>query len=66
MKTIVEKDKERFIQKLIGGDLQILIDTKTGVQYLSCMTIYKGWATALLDVDGKPLIDNSYKTEEKE
>ena len=66
MKVIKEKGEERFMRKVIDNMFEIIIDTKTGVQYLSHSAVHSGWAMALLDKDGKPLIDNSYKIEEKE
>jgi len=66
MKIIKEKDEERFIRKVIDNMFEIIIDTKTGIQYLSHSAVYSGWGVVLLDADGKPLIDNSYKTEENE
>lgn len=60
---IIEIKKGRFRRENISLGFQILVDTETGVQYL---TSNNKWATVLLNVDGKPLIDNSYRTEEKQ
>jgi len=66
LKPIVKKEEERFISKNIGVSMKILTDTKTGVQYLHYLCGYQGCLTVLLDTDGKPLVDNSYKTKEEE
>lgn len=36
--------------------LKIIVDTKTGVQYLQMQAGYAGGMTPLLDRDGKPLL----------
>ena len=36
--------------------LKIVVDTKTGVQYLAMQAGYAGGLTALLDRDGKPIL----------
>ena len=38
------------------GSEQILVDTKTGVNYLFVQSGYAGGLTVLLDRDGKPVI----------
>ena len=40
--------------------MRIIIDTQTGVQYLMAHWTNVGGLTALLDADGKPLLDARY------
>ncbi len=40
-----------------AGQILILRDKETGVQYLWIVSGYAGGLTPLLDADGKPLID---------
>ena len=40
-----------------AGQIMILRDTETGVQYLWFKSGYAGGLSPLLDKDGKPLID---------
>ena len=52
------KKEERFVRiqsENMGGE-QILVDTKTGVNYLFVQSGYAGGLTGLLDRDGKPVI----------
>ena len=51
-----EKRFERVYKQ--GGleSCEILVDTKTGVQYLFCQSGYAGGLSPLLDAEGKPLI----------
>jgi len=39
------------------GQIMILRDKETGVQYLWVKSGYSGGLTVLLDADGKPLVD---------
>ena len=39
-----------------GGQMQILVDMETGVNYLWVKSGYAGGLTPLLDADGKPII----------
>ena len=50
---------EKRFKKVYSQDLgtcTILVDTKTGVNYLSVNNGYSGGLTPLLDRDGKPII----------
>ena len=52
------KKEERFVRihsENMGSE-QILVDTKTGVNYLFVQSGYAGGLTVLLDRDGKPVI----------
>lgn len=40
----------------IADIVQILVDKKTGVNYVSCKSGYAGGLTPLLDKNGKPVI----------
>ncbi len=55
-----EKKEKRFItkdgQSLGIGAVEILVDTKTGVNYLLTQTPYSG-ITPLLDENGKIVVD---------
>ncbi|MDR1703374.1 MAG: DUF6440 family protein [Clostridiales bacterium] len=56
---------QRFIIKDRKGVLfgtRIITDTETGVQYLWVAEGYGGGLTVLLDRDGKPLIDEQYRS----
>lgn len=44
---------------------KIIVDTKTGVQYLMAHAGYAGGLTVLLDRDGKPLLDPRYAADAK-
>ena len=52
------KKQERFVRihSEIMGCEQIVVDTKTGVNYLFVQSGYAGGLTVLLDRDGKPVI----------
>lgn len=56
-----QKKKERFAVKskeaLQGGDLAVLVDKQTGVNYLSFVGLSGSTITPLLDRDGRPLVD---------
>ena len=39
-----------------AGQIMVLMDKETGVQYLWVKSGYSGGLTALLDADGKPLV----------
>ena len=47
------KSKEAFQ----GGDLAVLVDKQTGVNYLSFVGLSGSTITPLLDRDGRPLVD---------
>ena len=52
------KKEERFVKvysENLGTEF-ILVDTKTGVNYLFVQSGYAGGLTPLLDRDGKPII----------
>ena len=52
------KKEERFVKihsENMGSE-QILVDTKTGVNYLFVQNGYAGGLTPLLDRDGKPIV----------
>ncbi|MDR1703084.1 MAG: DUF6440 family protein [Clostridiales bacterium] len=60
---------QRFIVKDRKGVLfgtRIITDTETGVQYLWVAEGYGGGLTALLDRDGKPLLDEQYRSSDYE
>ncbi|MBR6607332.1 MAG: xylan 1,4-beta-xylosidase [Oscillospiraceae bacterium] len=46
-----------------GAQIEVLMDTKTGVQYLYRSSGYSGGMTVLVDRDGKPLIGSVYDLE---
>ena len=54
------KSDQRFIktytQGAFGQSIQILVDKKTGVNYLFTQSGYAGGLTPLLDREGKPII----------
>lgn len=56
-----EKRKERFTVKSTeafrGGDLSVLVDGQTGVQYLAYVGMGCSSIIPLLDRDGKPLVE---------
>ena len=59
------RKEERFIKihsENLGSEV-ILIDKKTGVNYLFVQSGYAGGLTPLLDRDGKPIITSVYKEE---
>ena len=53
------KDAEQK-RALSASWTQIIIDTKTGVQYLYVRSGYGGGLTVLVDKDGKPLLAPGY------
>ena len=59
------KKEERFIKVYSEnlGSEYILVDKKTGVNYLFVQSGYAGGLTPLLDRDGKPIITSVYKDE---
>jgi len=64
MKT--QKTEKRFKKvysdsSLFGAECTIIVDTQTGVNYLSVHDSYGTGITPLLDSDGKPIVT---KTEE--
>ena len=53
---------DRFIRVYKQGafsELEIWVDTKTGVNYLYRKDGYSGGLTPLLDSDGKPVVTNN-------
>ncbi len=55
--------KNRFVKSEKEGFLngtQVIVDTKTGVQYLFVFEGYRGGLTVILDQDGKPFLDEEY------
>ena len=60
------KKEERFIKVYSEnlGSEYILVDKKTGVNYLFVQSGYAGGLTPLLDRDGKPIITTIPTTEE--
>jgi len=46
-----------------GAQIEVLMDTQTGVQYLYRSSGYSGGMTVLVDRDGKPLIGSVYDLE---
>ena len=55
--------ENRFVKSEKDGFLngtQVIVDTKTGVQYLFVFQGYRGGLTVILDKDGKPLLDEKY------
>ncbi len=61
-----KKEEPRFVETKVpneGGYItRILVDTENGIQYLFAESIgAAGGLTALLDEDGKPLINEAYR-----
>ena len=59
------KKEERFVKvysENLGSEF-ILVDKKTGVNYLFVQSGYAGGLTPLLDREGKPIITSVYKEE---
>ena len=54
------KKEERFIktysQSRISSTAEILVDKKTGINYLFVLDGYAGGLTVLLDENGKPVV----------
>ena len=61
------KESSRFvcIEKQ-GGPVgaEVWVDTKTGVNYLFIREGFAGGLTTLLDVEGKPIVSQEYKSKE--
>lgn len=51
-----EKRFEVIYKQGIACNMKIIVDTETGVQYLTMTEGYAGGLTVLLDRDGKPLL----------
>ncbi|WP_419020293.1 DUF6440 family protein [Intestinimonas butyriciproducens] len=62
-----KKEEPRFVQCYSGvakdfGNVKILVDTETGVQYLiTWSTEEASGCGVLVDQDGKPLINEAYR-----
>lgn len=54
---IVTENSDSFSTRL-----RVIVDTKTGVQYLYAGMGYGGGVTVLVDENGKPIIAKEYKT----
>ena len=56
----MKKEDKRFVvtykQSGVNGAISILVDRKTGVNYLYRAIGYSGGLTVLLDRDGKPVV----------
>ena len=55
--------ENRFVKSEKDGFLngtQVIVDTKTGVQYLFVFEGNRGGLTVILDQDGKPFLDEEY------
>ncbi len=56
-----QKKEDRFLVKsregFQGGDLVVLVDKQTGVNYVSFVGLGAATFTPLVDRDGKPLTD---------
>ena len=56
------KKEKRFVvkesQSCAGGTIYIIVDTQTGVNYISVGPLGASGLTPLLDRDGKVIIDN--------
>ena len=62
------KKQERFVRihsENMGSE-QILVDTKTGVNYLWTTCGYAGGLTVLVDADGKPIVTAVPREEDEE
>ena len=60
-------DKDRFLISKTNGvfkGTRVITDKKTGVQYLFVWDSYAGGLTLLVDKDGKPLIEDTEKSDE--
>jgi len=55
---ITEKDGGTFSSK---GDIRIIVDKQTGVNYMWITSGYAGGLTPLLDAAGKPIITKIYE-----
>lgn len=56
-----EMHQGRFVLKsreiLHGRELDVVVDSQTGVNYATCLTSSSAPLSPLLDRDGKPLVD---------
>ena len=52
--------EKRFVPSYSKGAINIIIDTKTGVQYLIYNTLGCCAMTVLMDKNGKPMVDESF------
>lgn len=57
----IQKNEKRFKKvygdtSLFGAEFTIIVDTQTGVNYLSVHDSYGTGVTPLLDSDGKPVV----------
>lgn len=48
--------QQRFLQIYVDGNLFIMVDTVTRVQYLQIEGGYRGYMSPLIDQDGKPIL----------
>lgn len=58
---MAKSEESRFVEVLSEGSMMstqrtILVDKKTGVNYLWVHDGYKGGLTVMLDADGKPIV----------
>jgi hypothetical protein len=51
----VKSEREGFVR-----GTQVIVDTITGVQYLFVFEGNRGGLTVILDIDGKPYLDEKY------
>lgn len=56
--VVTEKDGGAFSSK---GDIKIIVDKQTGVNYMWITSGYTGGLTPLLDATGKPIITKIYE-----
>lgn len=65
---MAKKDKRFIITEKEGSELttlfQVIVDKKTGVNYLMSKSGYGAGLTPLLDRDGKPIITSTANIEE--
>ena len=65
---MAKKDKRFIVTEKEGSELttlfQVIVDKKTGVNYLMSKSGYGAGLTPLLDRDGKPIITSTANTEE--
>lgn len=65
---MAKKDKRFIITEKEGSELttlfQVIVDKKTGVNYLMSKSGYGAGLTPLLDRDGKPVITSTASLEE--
>lgn len=64
---MVKKDKRFIVTEKEGSELttlfQVIVDKKTGVNYLMSKSGYGAGLTPLLDRDGKPIITSTANLE---